>query len=91
MPTLRPPLPVPSGAPAALDRDYLDIRARLLDLAAALDRVDRDSRSDAHDPRRSAIARALDVLAGGQPQRATRIQELFSRPYDPQWRTRLDV
>jgi len=74
-----------SDAKQVFDRDFLASRARLIDLAAALDRVDRAG-GLADDPRMKQILAALAVLADGKPGRAERIQTLFSLPYRPQWR-----
>jgi len=69
-----------------LDREFLGIRSRLLDLAAALDRVDRASRTPPAadpripDPRIDQIRRSLGVLAGGDPRRAEQVQQIFSLP-----------
>jgi hypothetical protein len=77
----------PKPAAQTLERCFLEIRSRLLDLAAALDRIDRGAgREDlAEDTRMRAIQLALKVLARSQPDRAEQIQHLFSLEYDPQW------
>jgi hypothetical protein len=64
-----------------LDRDYLNIRHRILDIAAALDRIDRGtSRETLEDDRRlEEIRSALAVLAEGTAGRAERVQMTFSR------------
>jgi hypothetical protein len=77
-----------SSAQAVFDREFLSIRAKLIELAAAFDRVDRGSGSVADDPRLEKIRQGLEVLLEDQPGRAERIQMIFSRPYDPQWQTR---
>ena len=79
--------PTPLPAAAALDAYFLDARARLLDLAAALDRVERGAGADAvrGDPRLEKLRRALAVLAGPGPDRAAAVQEVFSLAYDPAW------
>jgi len=77
-----------SNAQAVFDREFLTIRARLVELAAAFDRVDRSDGSAPEDPRREKIHQALEILLGDQPGRAERVQMAFSRPYDPQWQTR---
>jgi hypothetical protein len=69
-----------------LDREFLTIRARLVDLAAALDRVDRADGSVSGDPRVKQIRRSFEVLSDSAPDRAERVQRLFSLPYEPQWR-----
>lgn len=72
-------------ASEVLDREFLGVRARLIDVAAALDRLDRAEGSAAADPRLQTIRRALEVLAGDAPARAERVQMLFSLPYDEAW------
>ena len=80
--------PTPLDAPETLAREFLEIRARLLQVAASLDRLDRASGSIDNDPRLAGIAKALEVLASNQPDRAERIQLIFSRAYDDQWLAR---
>jgi hypothetical protein len=70
---------------AALDLYYLDIRATILSLAAALDRINHGN-AEAADARDRLIARALDALADGRENRAERVQLVFSLQYDPSWR-----
>ena len=78
------------AADAVLDRVYLDIRCRLLDVAAALDRIARADGGDRvqADPRLAQIRRGIEILAGGGMDRAEKIQMLFSDPYDPTWNRR---
>jgi hypothetical protein len=75
--------PIPPSA--ALDLYYLDIRAAILGLAAALDRINHGG-VVAADARDRLIARALDGLADGRENRAERVQLVFSLQYDPSWR-----
>lgn len=81
-------MPSLQTATAVLDRHYIEIRHRLLDLAAGLDRIDRgrDHAAIADDPRLDRIRSALWLLNDGASDRAERVQLLFSEPYDPQWR-----
>ncbi|HEY3242646.1 MAG TPA: hypothetical protein VGM03_04765 [Phycisphaerae bacterium] len=71
-----------------LDRHYIEIRHRLLDLAAALDRIDRarEPAAISSDARLKRIRAALHILTNGGSDRAERVQLLFSEPYDPEWR-----
>lgn len=77
----------PLPAARALDQFFLDARARLLDLAAILDRVGRGAGPEAAaaDPRMARIRQALAVLAGDGPGKAEAIQRIFSLEYDPAW------
>jgi hypothetical protein len=81
-----PFMPIPLDAPEVLDREFLEIRARLLQIAASLDRLDRAKGSVASDPRLQTIRQALAILADSRADRAEKIQLLFSRPYEAGWR-----
>jgi hypothetical protein len=77
----------PLPANKALDAYFLDARARLLDLAAILDRIGRGAGAAgaADDPRLVRIRQALDVLGDESGGRAERVQKIFSLDYDPAW------
>ncbi|MEJ7593890.1 MAG: hypothetical protein WKF77_20315 [Planctomycetaceae bacterium] len=58
---------------------FLEHRAKLLDVAAFLDRIDRAQPGTASsDFREAALKGAIGVLIDGQSQRAKRVLELFS-------------
>jgi hypothetical protein len=61
-----------------IDMYFMEHRARLIDIAAYLDRVDRGQGADPGDFRDAAFRRALLILTDGESQRARRILELFS-------------
>ena len=80
-------MPIPLDAPEVLNREFPEIRARLLQLAAALDRMDRAAGTSEGDPRRQKIREALAILHDDSaPNRAERLQLLFSLPYDESWK-----
>jgi hypothetical protein len=79
---------MPANAPEVLDREWLTVRARLIEVAAALDRIDRADGSVADDPRIQQVARTLGILAQEQGNRAEQLQLAFSLPYEPKWRER---
>jgi hypothetical protein len=71
----------PSSRSRVVDLYFLDHRAKLIDVAAFLDRVDRaDPRGEAEDFRMAAFREALAVLAGSGPGRAKRVLDLLSDP-----------
>ena len=78
----------PLPAPQALDAYFLEARARLLDLAAILDRVGRgaDAAAADADPRLRKVREALGILLDKPDGRAAAVQQLFSLDYDPAWR-----
>lgn len=92
------PQTIPQSAAEQLEREFLQIRARILELAAALDRLQRAEQATgdagpavrlADDARMALIGQGLAALAQDTPDRAERVQLLFSRPYDPRWQAAL--
>jgi hypothetical protein len=77
----------PQTAPAVLERVYLDIRCKLLDIAASLDRVARaeDAERVQSDARLAQIRQGIEILLKDGVDRAEQIQLLFSDPYVPSW------
>jgi hypothetical protein len=77
----------PLPAARALDQFYLDARSRVLDLAATLDRIGRgaDATTAAADPRLALLRQALALLLSDAPNRAEKVQQVFSLAYDEQW------
>ncbi len=75
------------AAAEVLNRDFLETRSRILEIAAALDRLDRaPSRSGEHPDRRLAqLRQAIEALLEPGPGRAETVQRLFSLEYDPAW------
>lgn len=78
-----------AGSYRVLDREYLEARARILQLAAILDRLERSPTADPADPRWDKLRAGLECLGPEQPAagtRAERVQLVFSRPYESGWR-----
>ncbi len=74
---------MPADLPETLDRYFIEHRAKLLDVAAFLDRCDRATGglSDApqnDDFRLEAMRRAVAMLDDGNPERTRRILEQLS-------------
>ncbi|MFV0444066.1 MAG: hypothetical protein ACK5Q5_10895 [Planctomycetaceae bacterium] len=74
-------------AQQVLDRHFLEIRCELLNLAAALDRIERHAEADQArtDPRMADIRQGLEILSREGDDRAERIQILFSDLYREGW------
>ena len=62
-----------------VDAYFMEHRARLHDVAAFLDRVDRAGAGD-DDFRMCAFHAAVSILGDGRPDRARRVLELLSDP-----------
>lgn len=72
-----------------LNRYFPEVRARLIEIAAAMDRFDRAAKADpdkanSQDERLRLLRESLQVLAAPNDvaDRAERIQMIFSDPYD---------
>ncbi len=77
------------SAPDMLDREFLQVRCRLIEIAAAMDRIDRSESAEAvqSDPRIAKLLEGAAILHDGKPNRAERVQMVFSDAFDEGWRT----
>lgn len=84
---------VPIDAVELLDREYLTIRAKILELAATFDRLERSRGDVTKSPEMVAVQQALEVLLAKETDadRAERIQLIFSRPYTKEWKKELEI
>ena len=71
-------IPIPLDRAGVVDRYYLEHRAKLIDIAAFLDRVERARGEGPPDFRVTAFQRALDILKDGRHERARRVLEALS-------------
>lgn len=78
--------PNPTAA-EVLDRVFLEVRCKLLDTAACLDRIARTEGAELaeRDRRLQQIHEAISILKSPGLDRAERIQMLFSDAYVPNW------
>jgi hypothetical protein len=79
------------SAPEVLNREFLEIRCKILDLAAALDRLERADGSVEEDPRMARLREALTAVLEQASDRAEQVQMIFSREYDDEWQKKLKV
>lgn len=85
-------MPRPLPAEQTLNREFLEIRAKILELAASLDRLDRGDGNVADDPRMRLVRGGLQILTGdADADRAEQLQLLFSQPYEETWRKKFEI
>ncbi|HIA64161.1 MAG TPA: hypothetical protein EYN93_14945 [Planctomycetaceae bacterium] len=86
---------IPMNSQQVLDREYLEIRGKILEVAASLDRLERAAGDVAQDPRMTLIQQGLQIaLQSNDAQgdsRAKQIQLLFSREYADSWRKEFEL
>jgi hypothetical protein len=84
------------AASQILTESFLEVRAKLLEVAATLDRIERSD--DAGEPlppeaqvQRQQLDTAIEILLSEGSDRAERLQKLFSRQYESDWRQQMDL
>jgi len=82
---------LPLTAPEVLSREFLEVRAKILEIAAAFDRLERSEGDVSDDPRVARLREALKVLSEPKTARAEQVQLVFSRPYDETWQRSMKV
>jgi len=80
-----------SSSKQILEREFLLVRAKILEIAASLDRIQRAPGDKAHDGNLTLLHTAIEKLLQDNSDRAKQIQLLFSRPYDQQWKNTLEI
>ncbi len=84
-------MPIPMTASQVLDREFLEIRAKILQIAASLDRLERADGDVSADARLARIRLATEVLLEAGCDHTREIQQLFSLEYDADWRKNMGV
>lgn len=79
------------NAKAVLDREFFEIRAKILQIAASLDRMERGEGQVDDDPRMKLLQEGIAILSSDEPNRAEQVQLLFSRQYVENWRSEFDL
>jgi hypothetical protein len=74
-----------------LEREFLELRARVIDLAAILDRISRGTGSVAEHELWRNTQTALQILLSDSKDRTERVQQVYSLPFSPHWRDELGV
>lgn len=80
----------PQPAGEILEREFLPTRAKILEIAATLDRITRGGET-IDDPRLERLREAIKLLLELESDRAEQVQLLFSRRYDEDWQKTLAV
>lgn len=74
-----------------IEREFLPIRAKILEIAAALDRIERCEDFDDTYPQLKQIREGIETLLRPDDDRAEQVQLIFSRPYDDAWQNEFGV
>lgn len=75
-----------------IDQEFLQIRAKILEIAAFFDRLDiAEKELGEHEQKLQLLQQGCQLLTDKQADKAARTQLLFSRQYESQWRTTMNV
>jgi len=78
-------------APEILNREFLEIRGKVLEVAAAFDRLARAEGNVADDVRLARLREALTAILNQPEDRAEQVQMIFSRSYEEDWQQKFQV
>ncbi len=79
-----------------LEQEFLQVRAKLLEVAAFFDRLDdaephTEAGSGMNVQQLERLRTGCELLTDAQSDKAARLQLLFSRQYEPNWRETFEV
>lgn len=74
-----------------LSQEFLQTRAKILEIAAFYDRLDTDELTELDGQALQLLDGGCAILSDDEPDKAARVQLLFSRQYDAQWRKQFDI
>lgn len=78
------------NAQQTLEREYFAMRAKVLELAASFDRIQR-SDGEFDTERWKKLQQSVRILLEESEGRAEKVQLLFSREYSEQWREKFGI
>lgn len=71
--------------------DFMIARARIVELAATLDRIERATGDVVDSKNMQLLMQGMHILCDDEVEKAKRVQLLMSRQYDPQWQTQMSI
>jgi hypothetical protein len=82
---------MPRSPSDVLSQEFLQTRAKILELAAFYDRIETLPENPGDQQQMQLLHAACNILTDGQPDKAARVQLLFSREYNPHWRDEFGI
>ena len=74
-----------------LSQEFLQTRAKILEVAAFYDRLGDVASADLDGRQLELLRKGCQILNDDQPDKAARVQLLFSREYDENWRQQFGI
>ncbi|MEM7473620.1 MAG: hypothetical protein AAF483_01370 [Planctomycetota bacterium] len=82
---------MPRTAREVLDQEFLQIRAKILEIGAFYDRMSEAEASEVNQDHLDLLRKGCAILDDDEPNKAERIQLLFSRDYESDWREKFSL
>jgi hypothetical protein len=71
--------------------EFMIARAKIVELAATLDRIERASGNVDDSKNMQLLVQGIHILIDDQVEKAKRVQLLMSRDYDPEWQNIMSI
>ena len=71
--------------------DFMIARARIVELAATLDRIERATGDVEDSTNMQLLIQGMHILCDDEVEKAKRVQLLMSRQYDPKWQAQMSI
>jgi len=71
--------------------EFMIARAKIIELAATLDRIERASGSVDDSKNMQLLIQGMHILIDDQVEKAKRVQLLMSRDYEPNWQNLMSI
>ena len=71
--------------------DFMIARARIVELAATLDRIERATGDVEDSTNMQLLIQGMHILCDDEVEKAKRVQLLMSRQYEPKWQAQMSI
>ena len=79
------------SASEVLSQEFLQVRAKILEIAAFYDRLEEAGTSQVDERQLGLLRQGCELLGDNEGDKAARVQLLFSREYDENWRAQFGI
>ncbi len=71
--------------------EFMIARAKIVELAATLDRIERATGEVEDSKNMQLLVQGMHILCDDEVEKAKRVQLLMSRHYDPKWQSQMSI
>ncbi|MFN3192507.1 MAG: hypothetical protein ACE361_18485 [Aureliella sp.] len=77
---------MPRSAQQVLEQEFLQTRAKILELAAFFDRLQEAPKDEVNEEQLQLLKKGCEILTSDSQNKAAEVQLLFSQEYNENWR-----